>query len=137
MGIEALSRGAGNTTFIERSVMVAKTIRQNLELADLAQRAEVEVAEAISWLRAGPHGTPFELVFCDPPYDFGSPRLDDVLHELATGWVDPTLFTVVLTRGVRSSTPVIPVHWAVSRQLRYGDSLVYLIRPGNGESHWA
>jgi hypothetical protein len=35
----------------------------------------------------------------------------------------------VLTRGHKSSTPVIPLHWAIARQLRYGDSLVILFRP--------
>jgi 16S rRNA (guanine966-N2)-methyltransferase len=137
MGIEALSRGAGHATFIERSVQAAKTIHQNLALTRLGQGADVVAAEASSWLRTQAPEMPFDLVCCDPPYELGSPDLDHVLRELSAGWVDQAVFTLVLTRGSRSSTPVIPVHWAVARQLRYGDSLVYLIRPGNGESHWA
>jgi hypothetical protein len=56
-----------------------------------------------------------------------------VLVALGPGWLSDQGWTVVLTRGIKSSTPVIPVHWAVARQLRYGDSLVILYR----EVSWA
>ena len=49
------------------------------------------------------------------------------------GWLAPESWTLVLTRGHKSSTPVVPVHWAVRRQLRYGDSLLTLYR----EERWA
>jgi len=35
---------------------------------------------------------------------------------------------VVLTRPTRSSTLVIPVHWAIARRLSYGDTLVLIFR---------
>jgi 16S rRNA (guanine966-N2)-methyltransferase len=73
-------------------------------------------------------GAPYDLVICDPPYDLGPPELDAVLSELADGWLAEGS-TVVLTRGHKSSTCVIPLHWATARQLRYGDSLVFVFRP--------
>jgi 16S rRNA (guanine966-N2)-methyltransferase len=129
-GIEALSRGAARATFVDRSAQAAATVHRNLALTDLGPRGRVEVADALRFLRNEERpGAPFDLVFCDPPYELGPPELDAVLAELATGWLSEESFTVVLTRGDRSSTPVIPVHWAVARLLRYGDSLVHLIRP--------
>ena len=76
----------------------------------------------------------FDIVFCDPPYDVSErvPRAD-VLASLGRGWLAPEGWTVVLTRGHKSSTPAVPVHWAVRRQLRYGDSLLTLYR----EERWA
>ena len=76
---------------------------------------------------------PFDLVLCDPPYELGSTELEVVLQELSTGWLPKGPWTVVLTRGRRSSTPVIPLHWVVARRLGYGDSLVVLFR----EVRWA
>jgi 16S rRNA (guanine966-N2)-methyltransferase len=128
--IEAISRGAAAATLVERSAPAVAAIRQNLTLARMTDRAEVATSEVGSFLRRNDRkGTPFDLVFADPPYDVGSPQLDDVLLELSRGWLDPAGWTVVLTRGKRSSTHVIPVDWVLARRLEYGDSLVTLYRP--------
>lgn len=134
-GIEALSRGADHATLVERSAAGVATIHRNLALTHLADRATVRASDVPAYLRQpdGSRGR-YDLVFCDPPYDVGPPELDEVLEELARGWTVHGAFTVVLTRGERSSMPVIPVHWAVVRQLRYGDSLVHLIEPADGSS---
>ena len=134
MGIEALSRGAERATFVDRSAKAAAAIHRNLVLTHLDDRASVQVSSALAYLNLRTRsGAPFDLVFCDPPYDLGSPELDEALEGLADGWAGAGT-TMVLTRGDRSSMPVIPVHWAVARQLRYGDSLVHLIRPVEGPS---
>ncbi len=41
VGIEALSRGAAGTTFIEMSFPIVKLIRENLKITELSDRAEV------------------------------------------------------------------------------------------------
>jgi 16S rRNA (guanine966-N2)-methyltransferase len=71
---------------------------------------------------------PFDLVLLDPPYDLGPPELDRVLARLADRWLPASGWTVVLTRGIRSSMPVIPVDWLLSRRLEYGESLVLVCR---------
>jgi 16S rRNA (guanine966-N2)-methyltransferase len=83
--------------------------------------------------RAGPTTGPFDLLLLDPPYDAGADELERVLAGLGPDHLSDKGWTVVLTRGFKSSTPVIPVHWAIARQLRYGDSLVILYR----EVSWA
>jgi hypothetical protein len=40
-------------------------------------------------------------------------------------------FTVVLSRGSRSSKHVIPLHWSIARRLSYGDSVIMLFRSRN------
>jgi 16S rRNA (guanine966-N2)-methyltransferase len=134
IGIEALSRGSARVTFVERSRPAVATIRDNLERTGLGQAATVVAADALTYLRRDhPSDGPFDLVFLDPPYDLGAPDLDDVLEVLAGSWLAEPPWTVALTRGRKSSTPVIPIHWAAARQLRYGDSLVTLFR----EVRWA
>jgi len=65
LGIEALSRGAASVVFVESDVAAAVTIRRNLET--LGVQGEVRRQDALRFLAAAKG--PFDLVFCDPPYD--------------------------------------------------------------------
>jgi 16S rRNA (guanine966-N2)-methyltransferase len=127
VGIEALSRGAAHATFVERSAPAARAVRDNARRAGVAERATVVRADVWGALASARIQGPFHLVFCDPPYDHGNRELEGILQamvtHLAPGW------RVLLTRGIKSSRPVIPIHWAVARELRYGDSLLTLYRP--------
>ena len=127
-GIEALSRGADRAVFVDRAPAAVAAIRHNLTATKLEARGDVVPSAAERFLRSADRpGAPYDLVICDPPYDLGPPELDEVLRDL-DGWLAEGS-TVVLTRGHKSSTGVIPLHWATARQLRYGDSLVFVFRP--------
>lgn len=134
VGIEALSRGAVSCTFVDRSRPAVAAIRDNLARTKLAGRAEVRAADAGSYLGKQPSSNqPFDLVFLDPPYETSGVALDGVIAALAEGWLAGDEWIVVVTRGQKGSLPAVPVHWAVWRQLRYGDSLLTLYR----EVGWA
>jgi 16S rRNA (guanine966-N2)-methyltransferase len=133
LGIEALSRGAEHVAFVDRSHRSAAAVHANLATTGMAERAAVVVADAGTFLSGVDRSLgPFDLVLLDPPYDLHGPELETVLRDLATGWFAEG-WTVVLTREVKSSTPVIPVDWVVAKRLRYADSLVILYR----EVPWA
>lgn len=128
-GIEALSRGAERAVFVERAPAAVAAIERNLAATKLQGLGEVVGSPVARYLaRADRPGAPYDLVICDPPYELGPPDLDDVLRALADGWLAEGA-TVVLTRGQKSSMGVIPLHWAIARRLRYGDSLVFVFRP--------
>jgi len=134
MGIEALSRGAQACVFVDRSTEACAAIYTNLALTGLQDKATVVAADANVFLTGHDLSSgPFDLVLIDPPYDLEGPDLAVELGKLSSGRLAEDGWAVALTRGVKSSKPVIPVHWAVSRQLRYGDSLVILYR----EVSWA
>lgn len=129
LGIEALSRGADDALFVERSPSGVAAIRANLARARLGEAGRVVRRDVRSFVTSDDKSDgPFDLVLIDPPYDLGPPELDRVVAALDAGWLSPAGWTVVLTRGIRSSTPVIPVHWCLSRRLEYGDSLVLVYR---------
>ena len=65
LGIEALSRGAASAVFVDSEARAAVAIRRNLDT--LGARGEVRRQDALRFLAAA--RGPFELVFCDPPYD--------------------------------------------------------------------
>ncbi len=65
VGIEALSRGAREAIFVERSRAAADLIRENLKTLGIETRAQVFCSKALVVLeRLKP-----EIVFLDPPYD--------------------------------------------------------------------
>jgi len=74
VGIEALSRGAGHVTFVDRSRKMCELIKSNIDLCRI-ERSESEVvqAEALDYLRRfiakqPDSGKPWDIVFLDPPY---------------------------------------------------------------------
>ena len=82
----------------------------------LADRATVRRSEVLPLLRKGNGGSPFDVVFADPPYSLEGSDLDEVLAALTTGWLHEG-WSVVLTRASESSMPVIPIHWVARRRL--------------------
>lgn len=128
LGIEALSRGADRATFVEQTRAALRTIHQNLDRTRLAERAEVVASEVSAFVsRRRDPGRRFDLVLADPPYDADVAAVEGVLEGLSDGWVQAG-GAVALTRGSRSFTPVIPVHWLVARRLEYGDTAVLILR---------
>ena len=78
LGIEALSRGASEVVFVDKSAAALKLIRENLELCGLSDRARVRNGDSLAYLRSGEK---FDLVFLDPPYDTG--LLEQALQDIA------------------------------------------------------
>lgn len=52
VGIEALSRGAQHATFIEMNAKILKLVRENLQITQLADRAETLHSDAFKFLQA-------------------------------------------------------------------------------------
>jgi 16S rRNA (guanine966-N2)-methyltransferase len=133
VGIEALSRGAARAVFVDRAPSAVGAIADNLARAKVAEHATVVRSDVTAALARHPGcAGPFDLVFCDPPYELGPPQGDEVLAEVGAGGRLSPAATVVVTRGTESSTLVVPLHWAVARELHYGDSLLTLYRPRAG-----
>jgi 16S rRNA (guanine966-N2)-methyltransferase len=70
LGLEALSRGARYCLLIEEAASARAAIRRNVEALGLTGATRIWRRDAT---RLGPARTltPFDLVFCDPPYGKG------------------------------------------------------------------
>jgi 16S rRNA (guanine966-N2)-methyltransferase len=73
VGIEALSRGAAETVFIENHAPAAVLIRHNLESLAITTGTQIFPLDALRALekiaaRHNPAAPPFGFVFVDPPY---------------------------------------------------------------------
>lgn len=124
LGLEALSRGAAAATFVDADPVALDAVRTNLGAVGLDRDAVTLVRAVLpGWLRTGAVGESgeFDLALCDPPYDFDDwPAL---LGALRAG-------TVVMESS--ASIP-LPDHWVVTKERRYGGTLVTVAeRRGDG-----
>lgn len=67
LGIEALSRGASFAAFVDSSYECVKTIKENLQLTRLGDKAQVHCMDCLKYLKVN-KADPFDVVFIDPPY---------------------------------------------------------------------
>lgn len=74
LGIEALSRGAVEVVFVEKSAEACRVIRENLR--ELGAEAEVFQGDVLSFAT----DDLFEVILADPPYD--NFRISEVTHLL-------------------------------------------------------
>lgn len=66
LGLEALSRGASHTTFIEKNPAVARQLQQHLTTLD-CQQGHILTTDSLQWLEQT-QAHAFDIVFVDPPF---------------------------------------------------------------------
>ena len=72
LGIEALSRGAAKSFFIDKSKESIQIITKNIELLSIKERTEVVLHDAGTVLSSKALlSQKFDVIFMDPPYDKG------------------------------------------------------------------
>ncbi len=93
LGIEALSRGAAFTLFVDDGAEARALLRQNVEALGLGGATKVYRRDAT---RLGPAHPiePFGLVFADPPYRQGLAE-KALASARAGGWLRPDALVVV------------------------------------------
>jgi len=67
LGLEAVSRGAGEAVLVERDPALARSLRETVARLPGGKAVQVIQADALRWLAAPLHGR-FDLVFVDPPF---------------------------------------------------------------------
>jgi len=67
LGLEALSRGAAEATFVELSPSSLDALRDNIEALGVGQRARVHRGDALRFA-GGLEALAYDVAFADPPY---------------------------------------------------------------------
>lgn len=111
LGLEALSRGAAETLFVEQHPQAVGALRENLARLN-AQGGRVELADALAWLRQP--GTPFEIVFLDPPFDAGLLEPACALLEQG-GWLAANAW-IYLEAAAHQPALTLPTTWTLHRE---------------------
>lgn len=70
MGLEALSRGAAQSTFVDSDRHSIRCIQENLKTMGLDAKGKAIMGNVFAWLeRLGREATPYTIIYADPPYD--------------------------------------------------------------------
>jgi len=123
LGLEALSRGAAEATFVDSAPAAIRAVRANLTV--LRAEAQVRRADARAFLRnARAAGRQYDLVLLDPPY-----RRAGALAEALAGDLAAVLAprARVVAESDRRSPLELPLPLQAER--RYGDTLIRIFTP--------
>jgi 16S rRNA (guanine966-N2)-methyltransferase len=124
LGLEALSRGAAFSLFVEEDADARALIRQNIEALGLTGATKIFRRDATD---LGPAGNiePFTLAFLDPPY--GKGLGGRALAALAGGkWLAPGAI-VVVEESAKAVVTLPPGFAEVDRRV-WGDTQVVFAR---------
>jgi 16S rRNA (guanine966-N2)-methyltransferase len=66
LGLEALSRGAKNVTFVERDRVAQKIISNNITLLHVEDQTTLIKSPVSQWIKGV--NRQFDIIFADPPY---------------------------------------------------------------------
>ena len=116
LGLEALSRGAAQVTFVEQGRAALRLLRENIRICGVGGRCTVLPRDA---RRPGPAPAPCGLVFLDPPYGKGLGEAA-LAAAMAGGWL--TGDALVVWEESADMTP--PDGLTMLDVRRYGDTVI-------------
>jgi 16S rRNA (guanine966-N2)-methyltransferase len=119
LGLEALSRGAAQCTFVEQDRAAVDALRTNI--AKLGATADVR-AQSVAAL--GPVSTPFDVLLFDPPY--GSGGAGGLIERLTRlGWAASGAWASIETARAEE---VSAGGWTVDTERVHGKAKLTLLR---------
>ena len=126
LGFEALSRGATEAWFVEKSSTAVSCLRRNAEQLELEQERCRILEQDVAVLTRRPPLFPYSLIFIDPPYGEGrlAPTIKNVMKN---NWLEPSGF---LLAEVEAHLPIRPEAMAPGLTLEtnrtYGQTRILL-----------
>lgn len=122
LGLEALSRGAGEVHFVEKDFHVSKMLQENIASLGAEDECKIFRMEAVRFSKMSEHER-YDLILADPPF------FKDDIHKVVQN---------VLTNGFLTGDGILLVERSIqtqkedeaafgkAAQKRLGDSLIYL-----------
>ena len=123
LGIHALSLGAKNCLFVDKSPVAIRLVKENLRILGIEEKNTIVRKDVLSFLQ-GASGLNFDLVFVDPPYD--STDYDELLRA-----IDKSSFLgdgALLIVEHPTNTVLPDIGLEVWREKRFGRSTIHIYR---------
>lgn len=129
LGIEALSRGFERVVFIDQDRAALRTIKKNLDLTNLTERAEVYRTDAVNALYVlHRRRLQFDTIFLDPPYA-QKKELIHVLRRISEYTTLAPTGVIVVEHAANLSLPEHVMNFLKDRTKSYGDVHITLFHP--------
>lgn len=129
MGIEALSRGASFSTFVEQDPRAVRVIKQNLQELGMTGRTRIirgDCLDALDRLSGK-----FDYIFLDPPY--GRRLLEEVLRILAEKDLLRPRGVIVAEHHHKDRIPERLLQLRLKESRRYGETMLSFYAHETGE----
>jgi 16S rRNA (guanine966-N2)-methyltransferase len=127
MGIEAISRGAKFCTFVDKSPLACRTIKQNIESLSIKDQTEVfcsPIERALETFKRKHRR--FSLIFLDPPY--GKDLLPPILDKIVEFQLLAPLGKLFAEESVKTPIPQSTSLQFIAKRT-YGDSILLEYTP--------
>jgi 16S rRNA (guanine966-N2)-methyltransferase len=117
LGIEALSRGAKSTTFVDNSASSINFIKKNTEQLGISDMCVIIKSDAMTYIKKCKQS--FDLIFMDPPYNKGLASL-----------IAPELYFLIKPGGIMviEHSPRELINISSYKYKSYGDTVLTFIR---------
>ncbi len=145
VGLEALSRGAAFSTFVDRQRGACDAVAANAKKARLERRTEIVCQSARDFLESRfgpPPGTGpvrdtgserYGLIFADPPYARDAECVAEIeallTSDALVAALDPDGLFIFESLARFELPEVVNDRWHMVRERRYGDTRVSFFRP--------
>ncbi len=127
LGVEALSRGSEHAVFVECDKAALDITRKNLELARVADRAEVIFGDSLAFLSRAVGQ--FDIIFLDPPYNTG--LLTDAIRKIAENNLLSEGGIIVAESEYLGEEPS-GTDFDIIKRAKYGKTTVFVLRKCGG-----
>ena len=124
-----MSRGAGHTTFVEKSTVASRALESNVKVLE-ASNAQVVSGDARKFVE-GYSGEPIDIIFLDPP--FAEDMLGDLCRLLAEGDALADEALVYLEMDTKQALPAMPDGWSTIKDKKAGNVRYLLVRVTRNE----
>lgn len=123
LGIEAISRGARNCTFVESNKNAYKIVQGNIEKCKIEDKSKLVLGEAKGFLMKKDC---FDIAFVDPPYHKG--RIEECLPLLTALMSEGGV--IVCESAKDEELPQEVNSWHIDRERHYGKTKLTYYRKG-------
>lgn len=124
LGLEALSRGAGSVTFVERDRVALRVLRGNIKLLGVSEQVTVVSTSVKTWLDTKDQSDLYDIILADPPYNYPQPEtVSELVETLQPGGL------MILSYPGRLRVPYQPIGVVVVDDFRsYGEATLAVFR---------
>ncbi|MFT4245649.1 MAG: 16S rRNA (guanine(966)-N(2))-methyltransferase RsmD [Micrococcaceae bacterium] len=122
LGLEAASRGAKQVDFVEKHPKALKIVKENCELSDkkIPTVLDTFFSDAQKYLKKVT--TKYDLIFIDPPYNFSTKNINEILAKLVPLLMPHSL--VIIERSSRAKEAIENPDFSELFRKRYGETLI-------------
>lgn len=128
MGLEALSRGALNATFVDKSKDAVKSIKENLEKTKLSNGGIVVQSDYLEFIKRN-SDKQYDIIIIDPPYALK--MYNPALHALYNANMIKNTTLIVCESGtdeIFNNDADLQSKFDVAKQNKYGNTYITILK---------